>query len=105
MDWGKFTSDILKVYPEYDGVYGPYTRGDGRQHVVLCNSKKSKKEKDKLKTISFPKALVESWRGEKLKPNETIDHIDGNFLNNDPSNLQVLDRREHYRKDAIRLQS
>ena len=37
-----------------------------------------------------------------LTENETVDHIDGNPLNNDINNLRVLDRREHCRNDVYR---
>lgn len=37
------------------------------------------------------------WNGE-IPAGMTIDHIDGNKLNNDPSNLQLLTRGENARK-------
>ena len=49
---------LLELYPSYDSVLGPYDRDDGRKHVVLNNSSLPTGAKGKLKTISYPKALV-----------------------------------------------
>lgn len=85
----------------YDGmkVYGPYTRKDGRQHVVL----KTPGKKD-WKTISYPKYIVELNLNRKLDIDETIDHIDGNFLNNNLNNLRVVPRSIHAKSHtAVRV--
>lgn len=37
-----------------------------------------------------------------MEETETVDHIDGNFLNNDIQNLQVLDRKKHCYNDVYR---
>ena len=72
-------------------VYGPYTRKDGRQHVVLY--------KDGVrKTVSYPKYLLEQKLGRSLLPNETCDHIDNDYTNNCLDNLQVLTRADNARK-------
>ena len=77
-------------------VYGPYNLPNGRQYVVI-------REENRQYSMSYPKYLVEQQLGRQLKPNETVDHIDRNFLNNSPENLQVLDRKTHVRLDALRL--
>ncbi len=41
--------------------------------------------------------IVEQQLGRKLTQNEVVHHIDGDKLNNDPSNLMVLTRSEHTR--------
>lgn len=69
-------------------VYGPYTRKDGRQHVVLY-------EHGVHKTMSYPKFLLEQKLGRSLLDNETCDHIDNNHTNNCLSNLQVLSRLDN----------
>lgn len=75
------------MYEDYK-VFGPYFRKDGRQHIIVV--------KDGVKsTISYPKFLVESYLGRKLSDQETIDHIDGNFLNNDFKNLRIVERKQH----------
>ena len=72
-------------------VYGPYTRKDGRQHVVLY--------KDGVrKTVSYPKYLLEQKIGRLLLPSETCDHIDNDHTNNCLDNLQVLTRSNNARK-------
>lgn len=72
-------------------VYGPYTRKDGRQHVILY-------ENNARKTVSYPKYLLEQKLGRSLLPNETCDHIDNDHTNNCLSNLQVLSRSDNARK-------
>lgn len=83
----------MSVYQNYK-VYGPYVRKDGRKHVVLIlhNSENSIIER---KTISYPKYLVEKYLDRYLSDDETVDHIDGNFNNNELSNLRVVPRSEH----------
>ena len=74
-------------------VYGPYTRKDGRQHVVLYKD-------GKRKTVSYPKYLLEQKLGRSLLPHETCDHIDGDYTNNCLDNLQLLSRADNIRKHA-----
>jgi len=83
------------VYLDYK-VYGPYTAKDGRMRVVLCHPSKD------MKTISYPKFLIERKLGRYLDREETIHHIDGNPRNNDFSNLKILCRHDHAVQDVIR---
>lgn len=79
-------------------VFGPYTRKDKRQHVVIQDSPGGK-----LKTVSYPKYLMEQQLGRELDPDkETIDHIDGDFTNNNFSNLRVIPRSQHISEDRSR---
>ncbi len=94
---------LLELYPDYTSVLGPYTRPDGRKHIVLNNSNASKGTKGKTKTISYPKALKEIELERKLKPDETVDHHDRDFTNNDSKNLKVKTRSVHASQDAIRV--
>jgi len=80
-------------------IYGPYTRRDGRKHIVKIYHNKDGSIKKRV-TVSYPKFLVERMLGRKLKENETVDHIDGNFKNDRPSNLRVINNREHARQDS-----
>ena len=103
MDFEIFKEKILKLYPSYTSVLGPYKRKDGREHIVLNNNNLKKGDKNKLKTISYPKAIMEVHLNRKLLENETVDHIDRNPLNNNLDNLQVLDRNLHSKIDVIRV--
>jgi hypothetical protein len=95
--------ELLKLYPDYTKVLGPYKRKDNRKHIVLNNSNLPKGDKNKTKTISYPKALVESNIGRKLLPNETIDHNDRDFTNDSESNLIIKDKALHSSEDALRV--
>lgn len=89
----------MVVYDDYT-CYGPYTRKDGRQHVVLTKHSKTGKIIER-KTVSYPKYLVERYLNRYLLSSETIDHIDGNFSNNALSNLRVVERALHCRSHAV----
>lgn len=82
------------IYKNYK-IYGPYTRKDGRQHVILVSNKDRK-------TVSYPKYIVELHLGRYLSTNETVDHIDNDFTNNSLENLRVVDRVRHAKEDAKR---
>ena len=69
-------------------IYGPYTNKNGRRHLVIYDNKVRK-------TISYPKYLVEQRLGITLKDNETIHHINGNYTDDRPENLLVIDRSKH----------
>lgn len=74
-------------------VYGPYTREDGRKHVILYDF-----EAGIRRTQSYPRYLMEQHLGRPLEEYETVDHIDEDFTNDDISNLQLLSREENARK-------
>lgn len=84
------------MYDNYK-VYGPYTRKDGRQIVVL-----KEPGVENRRTVSYPKYIVECKIGRYLSEDETVDHIDGDFLNNDYSNLRIIPRSEHCRSHVYR---
>lgn len=81
----------IELYPDMK-VYGPYSRKDGRQVVILKTPKKNNH-----RTVSYPKYLAEMSLGRYLDDDETIDHIDGDFTNNELGNLRVVKRSEHCR--------
>lgn len=83
----------MSVYSDYS-VYGPYTRKDGRQHVVLVK-RNSNRTIIERKTVSYPKYLVEVYLNRYLSEDETVDHIDGNFNNNSLNNLRIVNRVDH----------
>ena len=82
--------------------------GFGIGHIVSKETKEKIRKTlfgryDKTKRcVSHYRTLVKRKIGRELFHNEVVHHIDGNPLNNDLSNLQVLDRSEHTRLDTIR---
>lgn len=77
--------------------YGPYSNSkDGRLRCILVHPNGYKQ------TVSYPKYLMEVHLGRYLEENETIDHIDGNFLNNDFLNLRVINRKQHAYEDSYK---
>lgn len=88
---------ILELYHGCDRVYGPYTSGaDGRRRVVLTG-KNSKNKTTRL----YAKVLLEAHIGRLLQDDETVDHIDGDPLNDAIENLQILSKVENSRKSAL----
>ena len=85
---------LLKLYPGYHTVLGPYLRKDNRKHVSLYGDKI-------LKTISYPKALVEVHLNTRLREDDTVDHKDRNKQNDSIENLVVRRRKEHCKLDAV----
>lgn len=67
----------------------PYLRPDGRKHVVITRGDGSKT------TRSYPRYLLEAKLNRPLLPEETVDHIDGDFTNDSPDNLRALSRSEN----------
>lgn len=90
-----------KPYQEYSRLYGPYHRRDDRLVVVLYSTEENQFAR---RTISYPKYLMEVHLGERLKSNETVHHIDKDPLNNDLSNLTIIDRSEHASQDSIKYE-
>lgn len=53
------------------------------------------------RTVSYPRYIVEQYIDEVLTEDETVDHIDGDFTNNNIENLQILSRSDNARKSVI----
>lgn len=79
----------------YEGykLFGPYTRKDYRTVVILQHL-----ESKRLKTVSYPKYLIECHLNRYLSEFETIDHINADFTDNRIENLQILSRAENASK-------
>lgn len=58
---------------------------------------KYRAKKVKGKRIDMQRYVMEQILGRKLTSDEIVHHIDGNKLNNDPANLQIMTRAEHAR--------
>ena len=77
----------MKPYEHYK-IFGPYVGKDNRKRIVVVNNS--------IKTtISYPKYLVEVSIGRYLNVDEQIHHKDGNFLNNNLDNLEIVKLKEH----------
>lgn len=85
------------LYP-YDDyyLYKIFHKKEQRNYVVLIP--KNKNDNLKRKTISFARYLLSTKLKRFLKPNEEVDHIDNNKLNDDINNLQILSKSENIRK-------
>jgi HNH endonuclease len=64
-------------------VYGPYTRKDGRKHVIHHID-------GKRRTQSYPRYLMEQFLGRLLEDWETVDHVNEDPTDNRIENLQIL---------------
>jgi HNH endonuclease len=73
-------------------IYGPYTRKDGRKHILIYDGKSRR-------TVSYPKWLMEQYLGRLLEDWETVDHINRDFTDDSLENLRVLSRSQHTRED------
>lgn len=76
-------------------VYGPYVCKDGRSRIQIIENGKSR-------FMSWPKYLMEKHLGCKLLPDETVDHINGDFTDNRIENFRVLGRSEHVKRHVKR---
>ena len=83
------------MYEDYL-IYGPYDHGN-RLRLVLVNKYTGNKT-----SISYAKYLMEVHIGRYLKKDETVDHIDNDYKNNELSNLRILPRKRHALEDVLR---
>jgi hypothetical protein len=89
------TQDFMEIY-QNGKIYGPYlSKKDNRLRIIYV-------ENNTKTTISYPKYLIEISLNRYLTEEETVHHIDGNPLNNDLSNLTILNRTDHIKQDVKR---
>lgn len=65
---------------------------------IQKNGRKLAKYQDddgSIRYRSYPRFLLEEKLGRPLLPEETVDHIDGDFKNDSPDNLRPLSRSEN----------
>lgn len=88
------------MYENYR-VYGPYLQTNGKRKIVILID-----ENGTRKTTAYARYLMECFLNRELSEEETIDHIDGNSLNDEISNLQILSRadnaKKHNKKNKIK---
>lgn len=73
--------------------YNIYTNKDGRMRAY---------DKKTHKVFSYPRLLMSITLGRELEDDEDVHHIDGNPLNNNIENLEVINHTEHDRQHAIK---
>lgn len=83
------------IYDDVIKIRGPYRGGNNRLFIVLVY-------KNYSKTKSYPRYIMEKHLDRYLEDDEQVDHIDGNVLNNDIDNLQILKFKEHQKLDTLR---
>jgi hypothetical protein len=89
---------FLSLASKRNKVYGPFTKKDSRQIVIIIYPD------GKRRTVSYPKYLMEKKLRRQLDPNlETIHHKDGDHNNNDDSNLEIIPRKQHSENDTRRV--
>ena len=104
VDINYIKAEIIKLYPDYCKVGGPYERKDKRKHLILYSQGKPNSP-IKRRTLSWPKAIMEVTLGKKLSKEETVDHKDDDFSNNSIINMQILKRKIHIFLDVKRMKS
>ena len=78
-------------------IYGPYIRKDGRSVIIVI------REDGSRTTVSYHKYLMEIHLDRYLVGDETVDHIDCDFLNNEIHNLRVIGQSLHIKEDCKHL--
>lgn len=56
--------------------------------------------KETQQVVSYPRIVMENFLGRKLSPEEEVHHKDGDPLNNNIDNLQVMTKSEHLKIHA-----
>lgn len=81
---------------DIERVFGPYMDSTGRRRIVLLHFKDGTR-----KTTAHARWLMECHLGRELdRWDETVDHIDGDPLNDSLDNLQLLTLADNIRKSA-----
>lgn len=97
MDIKEIEEKYKELYPDTLRLYGPYTRKqDNRKHVVVYTNDHKRTSKQ------YAKVLLEIKEQRQLRRDETVDHIDGDFLNDSLDNLQLISRAENAALSAPR---
>jgi hypothetical protein len=100
----KTAFDLLRastVYgKEVSQIYGPYEDSTGRKRICIYFTDR------KMTSKTYARYLMEMFLGRVLDPNqETVDHINGDYKDDQISNFRLLPRPEHARKDVLRVEN
>ena len=80
--------EYKRLYPDVDSIMGIYSQTNRTKHRIIILVKLVDGTR---KTCSYPRALFETHIGRKLDfPNETVDHINNDPMDNRIGNLQLL---------------
>lgn len=92
----KEKEQILKLYPEFKNIYGPYKRkNDGRKVVILYDG-------NKRSARQYAKVRLECKLNRRLINEEEVNHKDRDKTNDDYDNLEVVvDKSTHSKKDVL----
>jgi hypothetical protein len=82
----------------FKGFRYQIARPNGRKYILLY--KPDYEDSDSRGYIREHRYVMEMHLGRKLLKSEIVHHIDGNTLNNDITNLQVMDKRDHDRMNV-----
>jgi len=74
-------------------IYGPYKSGTSPRLFVIRIDEHGNRE-----TTSYARHLMEEHLGRELDPDETVDHIDGDPMNDALDNLQLMSMGDNIRK-------
>lgn len=65
-------------------------------NVYVCSDNRTRAyDKVTKKVTSYPRIIMENKLNRKLNINEDVHHVDGNPLNNNPNNLEVIKHGDH----------
>lgn len=97
MEFDKLEKEYRTLYPKLKKLCEPYVREtDNRRIIRIVYNDKTENHKQ------YAKVLLEIKLGRVLGRDETVDHIDGNKLNDNIDNLQLLSREDNAAKGATR---
>lgn len=91
----------LEYFISHIKVTGPYlNKKQGRKFATLFDTPSNRRTQK-----TYAKYLMEIYLQRELLPEETVDHIDRNSLNDVIENLRIISQSEHAKQDNVRVKS